>query len=69
LRNVDLSIRRVAMQLIASSEWFPEAVPTVPQVQALGGTNLVVIVVLAAPAGTACPETRHFAERTRRLAK
>ena len=57
-RKRDLSIRKAAMQLIARSEWFAEAVAAAPQIQAFRGTNPVVIVILTAPATAACPEIK-----------
>jgi hypothetical protein len=46
------------MKLIARSEWFAEAVATVPQIQALRGTNPVVIVIFTTPSTAACPEIK-----------
>jgi hypothetical protein len=50
--------KKPAMQLIARSERFAEAVTTAPQIQALRGTNSVVIVIFTAPATAACPEIK-----------
>lgn len=48
------------MQLLASGKWFSKAVTTAPQIQTLGGTNPRIIVILAAPVTSACPEVKAF---------
>jgi hypothetical protein len=53
-------IRQAAMQLIAGSKWFPEVVATAPQIQALCGTNPIVIVILSAPLEATAPEVKAF---------